>query len=61
MCLENKRSNWGVSIIDSNLACKPCKFKDGMTISLTLVEVGVRENPSSDGKNCRETFPSINH
>jgi hypothetical protein len=52
MCLKNKQSNWGVSIIDSNLACKPCKFKDGMTISLTLVRVGVRESPFSNGKNC---------
>jgi len=56
MCLKSKQSNWGVSIIDSNLACKPCKFKDGMTISLTLVGVGMRESPSSDSKNCNSSF-----
>jgi hypothetical protein len=56
MCLKNKQSNWGVSIMDSNLACKPCKFKDGMTISLTLVGVGVRESPSSEGKKCTSSF-----
>jgi hypothetical protein len=52
MCLKNKQNNWGVSIIDSNLACKPCKFKDGITISLTLVGIC----PSSDGKNCTGSF-----
>jgi hypothetical protein len=56
MCLKSKQSNWAVSIIDSNLACKPYKFKDGMTISLTLVGIGVRESPFSDSKKCTSSF-----
>jgi len=56
MCLKSKQNNWGVSIIDSNLAYKPCKFKDGMIISLTLVGVGLKESPSLDSKKCIGSF-----